>query len=239
MTLEDDPADEELTPPSAKRVAARALVMSAVTCRAFIESDAGKADQFWSGALRWLDDLDISDEVEPWERQVLDTPLGQLDRKRRIDAQWLCEGLAVIAWALGRHVLPPYDVQVTATKVANNLGFLAPIDKTVLHEPALCPYAAVLAVRESVFSLHWRLRQFKHNPEKMNFADFSKTAWFGPLSLDGLRLMENDLAIGDQTISQARLEDVSVVLSAAQERHRAINWLAGESTIYSETETNT
>jgi len=239
MTLEDDPADEELMPPPPKRVAARALVMSAVTCRAFIESDAGKADQFWAGALRWLDDLGLSDEVEPWERQILDTPLGQLDRERQIDAQWLCEGLAVIAWALDRHVLPPYDVQITAAKLANSLGFLASIDETVLHEPDLRPHAAVLAVRESLFSLHWRLREFKHNPGKMDFADFSKTAWFGPLSLDGLRLAENDLAIGDRPISQARLEDVRLVLSSAQERHRAINWLAGESAIYSETETNT
>lgn len=239
MTDEDPSAEEELDPPTPSRVAARSLVMAAVTCRAFIEKDAGNADQFWADALHWLDRLEIGGEVEAWEREILDTPLGQLGQRSQIDAQWLSEGLAVVAWALGRYALPDYDAQVTPAKVANCLGFLGSIEQTVLQRPTLKPQTELLSFRESMFSLHWRIREFKLNAQALDFADFAKTAWFGPLSLDGLRLVENDLAIGDQPISKTRIEDISLVLSTAQERHRAINWLVGESAIYSETETST
>ena len=235
----EDVEEEELTPPDPARVATRALVMSMVSCRAFIEKDAKEAGQFWSGALQWFQQLGIDGELEPRERQVIETPLGRLEPQQMIDAQWSIEGLAVIAWALDRHPLPPYDEAVVAAKVANSLGFLASREETVLAAPRLRPDAEIQALCDSLFTLHWRLRDFRWNPKAMNFEEFSRTAWFGPLSLDGLRLAEGDLAVGDLPISKADPEEALRLLSIAQERHRAINWLIGESAIYSETATNT
>jgi hypothetical protein len=239
MSAEESDEEEELTPPDPARVAARALVMSMVTCRAFIEKDAREAGQFWSGALQWFQQLGLEQELEPWEREAIETPLGRLEQQQMIDAQWSIEGLAVIAWALDRHPLPPYDEAVVASKVANSLGFLAPREETVLTAPRLRPDAEIDALCDSLFTLHWRLRDFRLNPHAMNLEEFTKTAWFGPLSLDGLRLAEGDLAVGDVPISKAPPEEARWLLSIAQERHRAVNWLIGESTIYSETATST
>jgi hypothetical protein len=73
----------------------------------------------------------------------------------------------------------------------------------------------------------------------MDFRDFGQTAWFGPFDLSSLRLIANDLAIGDYEISKAPPDVFQGALSSAQERHLAINWLCGYSPIYSETDTST
>ena len=74
----------------------------------------------------------------------------------------------------------------------------------------------------------------------MDFVEFAKKSWFGPLELHGLRFVENDLAIGDKPIKyRASEESWQECLSIAQERHRAANWLYGQAEIYSEVTTDT
>ena len=239
MSDESEELDEELQPPTPQRVAARAMVIAVVTCRGFIERQPGEAAAFWRDTRAWFDTLNVGDEVESWERDVLDAPLGKLESRQHLNAQWLSEGLALLAWALKRFELRPYDRQVEPSDVGNSLGFLAPRDETVLGGPGLRSVEEILAVRETYFSVHWRLRQFSLDREKIDFAGFAETAWFGPLSLEGVRLVDGDLAIGAQTISKTSEEALQSAMSIAQERHRAANWLAGECSVFSDTETNT
>jgi hypothetical protein len=63
----------------------------------------------------------------------------------------------------------------------------------------------------------------------MDFAEFARTAWFGRLDTSGLRLLENDLAIGDAPLFRGASEAVAAASSAAMERHLAANWLNGGS----------
>ena len=95
----DDSEEDPWRPPTPRRVAARALVMSAVVCRGFIETDAGEAE---AEALRvrvveWLGRIGVTDEAEPRELAMLNAPLGTLAPQQAIDAGWLSEGLAVLA----------------------------------------------------------------------------------------------------------------------------------------------
>jgi hypothetical protein len=73
----------------------------------------------------------------------------------------------------------------------------------------------------------------------MDFREFAQAAWFGPLDIAGLKLLENDLAIGDEPIFCADDDAVRTASSAAMERHLAINWLTGGSEVYSETDVST
>lgn len=239
MQSDEDAPEEMLTPPDAARVASRALVLSIVTCRGFVEKDSSNAGSFWTRSLAWFRGLSLDPEVEPWEVQLLGVPLGELDTQTQVNAQWLCEGLVVLAWALNQYAMPAYDVQVDPADVANSLGFLEPKSSTVLNGPQLRPVADLLAARESIFSVHWRLREHSLRPDRMDFGDFAERASFGPLSLDGIRLIDGDLAVGELPIFRADAEKVRVLTSITQERHRAANWLLGESLVYSETETNT
>src|SRR4051794_3367171 len=102
--------DEELLPPDAFRVAARATVLAAVAYRGFIEnekrSDENGAENVRQRIVTWLDDLGVSSELEAAEANLLATPVGGLDERTRIDTCWRSEGLVVLAWALHRATLP-------------------------------------------------------------------------------------------------------------------------------------
>jgi hypothetical protein len=124
-------------------------------------------------------------------------------------------------------------------EVAQQSGFLAEDALDAVVEAELLPAEEIQSLQASMLTAHWRLRQFGLQPEHIDFAEFVKTAWWGPLSLEGLRLVDGDLAIGDVAISRATDEDLSRCASIVLERHRALNWLAGWDKLYSEVDTST
>jgi hypothetical protein len=118
-------SNESHPPPSAERVARRALALAAVMCRAFIEANAAEpwARDLWIGLPIWLRESGVWDELSRAEQLVVATDLGALDAQARVDATWRSEGLAVLAWALGRYDLPDGE-QADPQKAADALGFL-------------------------------------------------------------------------------------------------------------------
>ena len=62
--------------------------------------------------------------MEPKEWEVLQRPLGRLDQRMQIEATWRLEGLAVLAWALGRFEVPPHDQLVSLGPLWRSLGLL-------------------------------------------------------------------------------------------------------------------
>jgi hypothetical protein len=233
--------EDELHPPAADRVARRALILAAVVCRSGIESDAGNADAetFREEVIEWVEDLGLMDEIEPTEMALLRTPLGELSERQTIEASWKTEGLAVLGWALGRYELPPYDVPAEGPAVGRALGFNEDHENTVLSNPQLRPRAELTSLSDVLFSLHWRLRQYSLDGAAMDFAELAQRAWFGPLSLDGLRLCEGDLEIRGVPLFRAPKELWREAMSIALERQLAANWLEGQDPIYSQVTADT
>jgi hypothetical protein len=240
---EDDDNNDEPEPPTVERVAARALVLAAVANRALLEQEAEEVEEAQEVAQRtvaWIEALGIGDEPEPDEWEVLQRRVGTLDRQQTINAMWRIEGLGVLAWALHRYELPPYDELVRARDLFEAVGLLDDeAAARLLSSPDLRPQEELAAMQTFLLMLHWRLRDFSIRPEPCDFVALSKKCWFGSFELDGYRILENDLALGDQPISRADRELVDTVQSLAMERHQAINWLLGYSPIYSETDTPT
>jgi hypothetical protein len=95
------------------------------------------------------------------------------------------------------------------------------------------------AMADRLLAIHWRLRQFRLDGTKIDdWPAKAKNAWF-PLNLADVPLRDGDLALGAGTISNADEDTFQLACSIAQERHLAINWLAGDSEVYSETDTPT
>ena len=101
----------------------------------------------------------------------------------------------------------------------------------------LRPVAELEAYRQIAFAVHWRLREFSLNPGALDFQTFARTAWFGPLSLDGVALANGDLSITGDPISQAPASAVHLATSIAQERHLPANWLADATQLFTDTDT--
>jgi hypothetical protein len=163
-------------PPDASRVAARALVLAAVCCRALIESDAHDpgAEELRQKVIGWLDAIGAAGELEPKETSLLSTPLGKLDQKTRRDAGWKSEGMVVLAWSLGYAELPPVHSECEPSDIANKMGFLDELPNTPLRTPRLRDRQEIEAWADTYLTLHWRLRQFSSEPEPM---DLSNSFW--------------------------------------------------------------
>lgn len=241
MDTGDDSAKFELDPPSAHRVAARALALAAVACRSFIEADAGRdgVEGLRTRILPWLVSLGIADELEDAERALIEAPVGKLENQACVKGSWRAEGMVVLAWALSYCDLPSYEVECDPSGVANAVGFLAARPQTPLAVPRLRAPEEIEHWADTYLTLHWRLRQFRLEPKAMDFRAFAASCTWGPLTIAELGLAEGDLAIGGQRIDVAREEAIGTTLSIAQERHLAFNWLLGWEPVYSEVPTDT
>lgn len=109
----NDPT-ESLTPPTARQVAERALILSALTCRGFIEKGGNDPDaqSLQRRIIDWLQRLALYDRLEPLEAKIINAPLGTLLQSTANQMTWTAEGLAVLAWATGHGELPRHDAQV-------------------------------------------------------------------------------------------------------------------------------
>ena len=240
--LQDE--DEERDPPGSERVARRALALTAVAARGLMDMNLaqGLSPAYSHEHLRaWVEGAEIDGELEPEEKRVIETAPRALDHQDALNAVWRLEGLVVLAWALGLCELPAYDAVVDTDQLLATLGFPNEPDRAraLLETPVLKSPNALKAYQEQAFALHWRLVDFRVNPQAMDFAKMKEECWFGPLDLSWATLAENDLAIQGEAISRANADAVGTVASIANERHRAANWLIGYASVYSETDVNT
>ena len=73
----------------------------------------------------------------------------------------------------------------------------------------------------------------------MDFITFVSECTWGPLRLDGLEIIDRDLAVDGVRIDKLEYPRFRQSLSIAQERHQAFNWLLGFAPIYSQVTTDT
>ncbi|MGE3805411.1 MAG: DUF4272 domain-containing protein [Gemmataceae bacterium] len=234
---QEDEVEEQAQAPTPARVARRALALTAVTLRAILERDKAhpEACNTYAAILCWIDDIGIGGEFEPGEWEVLQRPLGRLDNQMQINSTWRLEGLVVLAWALRRFELPPHDELVDSNPLWSSLGlFNGDASRALLAGADLRPLEEINELRNRLFALHWRLRNFHLDRQVMDFAEFARTAWFGPLDIRGLPLVDGDLGLQGKRLDRANVNVYSLAHSAAQERHQAANWLYEGPELYSE-----
>jgi len=220
----------EVEPPSAEKAARRALALSVVCCRAFVEGDKGHPDRAWNlarDAREWLSSLHLEGELTEWERGLLDTRFGAISDQDRIDATWLSEAVAVFAWALGARPEPALDEQCDPAAESGHLGFLAPAEETALNNPALRSVEELAAYNEFLYTVHWRVRDCSLLRTSCDFRAIALKAWGEPVHKFGLELKNDDLALDGVPITELRESDFRRLDSIVRERHRASNWLIG------------
>lgn len=252
-----DTNEDAASAPSAERVARRALALTALGARALLEqkgvvirrpSTTSWNPRNWLAEpekqrreiLVWIELVGIGEELEPGEWEVLQRPIGRLERQRQVDSTWRLEGLVVLSWALGRCQMPSHDKLVSPDRLLASLDiFNVPAAKELLALPALRPRPELGTLRARLLALHWRLKEFRIRPKAIDFNDFARNAWFGPLDITGLPLIERDLAVAGKRIDRADLEAIQRASSAAHERHLAVSWLWQGPQQYSRARTDT
>lgn len=82
-------------------VARRALVLTVVAFRGSLEvTDHPRVIELSQRLVPWLDEIECRSELDPKERELLGTPLGQLSKSFLIDANWAGEAAAFFCWTL-------------------------------------------------------------------------------------------------------------------------------------------
>ena len=234
-----DGSEEEIdiAPPSAQRVLHRAIVLMALSMRSTLEDehDVAEARSRQRRLRAWLEEVGASSELERFERLLLEAEIGALAPQQAIDASWGTEGAVVLAWAIGRVQLPPFDRPCDPSDLAERLGMLAPPSS---GEASLRSESEVEALGRKLFTIHWRLREYSLRPERLDFRAVAARTRFG-LEPDGLPLVEGDLAIDGAPLSTVPEHRWREVLGIAGERHRGVNWLLGFERLYSDVTADT
>lgn len=123
---------------TAVQVAERAMVMGAVALRSSLENtNHPRSSEIMSGIPSWLEELGLTEAVDPLERAILLAPPGQLDRDQLADANWAGEGAAFFCWALGLGEQPPWLQHADQQTVINSLRVMRPEAGEHLRDPAL------------------------------------------------------------------------------------------------------
>src|SRR4051812_43502686 len=114
-----------MVPPTPIRVARRSVILYTIMMRYTAESNPNhpRVKQWTEILPRWLDELDVRSEVEPRDVEIVNTPLGELDREQQTDARWSGEETGVLGWALQRVAAPADFVPVDPNIVFDSLGF--------------------------------------------------------------------------------------------------------------------
>lgn len=235
------PAPELVDPPAATRVAERMYAMLAVAYRGVLDINPERPnrDAYLARLADWFWSLNVGHELEEYERHVLDQPLGAIGAEPAAQISQSLESVSVLAWALQLVELPAHDQFVQAKRLADVLGLFREDTRFVIDSAELRCEAVLRAAADRIMAVHWRLREFELNPHPVDFAAMCRDSWFGALDADALPLINNDLAIGTESISRADPSLRQRIKLATQHRHRAINWLCGHHRLFSHVDTST
>jgi hypothetical protein len=229
--------------PSPQRVALRTLCLLAASYRAMLEREQDTPERLRAAHvdfLEWVNAVGLKAELEPEELGLLTALIGSGNARRFMNADWLIEGAAILAWALRKLEWPAYDSQVDVALMGKTCGLSSPEQaREFLKTPVLRDHADIERRTTQLLALHWRLRELRLHPGRKDFQTWSQNAWFGKMPLEGIRFLAGDLAIGTTPISQAPASLLMPLELSIQERHRALNWLCGAHELYSKTDTPT
>jgi hypothetical protein len=205
-----------------------ALGQCYLACRAMIDGDPDPTAQELAGKILPLTlETGIYQTYEPAELRLLNAPWGSLPRRERVALSWAVEGVAVMAWALGKAPLPPFDTRCEGAPVGSALG-LFQHDPEVLRDATLRDPAEIEARALTYEVLSWRLGRFLDTRQRIDFASRLKDSTIHHCIAGGFTLLEDgDLAVDGAPLVEISEERLLEVCTIVRERHKAFRWLLG------------
>jgi len=223
-----------------REVAARVVVLAAVSRRAFLEQEAehGTAGDDAAGErfdlVAWLEAEGLADAVSPSERRLLAAPLGQLGRETADEASWAAEALVALGWALNLvPSIPPYDAPADPSALLESVP--APWDKTAifLALDKLRPEPEIAVERDEAELWHWRAELAAAlpnaaEPERAELAravrevtQDAAAAGLIPPPIDA------DFPVRGRPYGAIPDDERAILADIATQRLHALNWLCG------------
>lgn len=229
--------DGAFASPTLDRICQRAFVLATLACRASLEEAPRepRAMELHAQLQDWLVEEGLQQEFETSEWSRVLAPLGALTVREHIDMSWRSEGLMVLAWALQRVELKPFDQPAEGSAVAGAIGFLEPgAVRELVRQARLRSEDELMWLADLTLAVHWRLREYSLRAEPMNFVDFAQRCQWAQMPVADLQILDGDLALRGTPISGASDDVLGECTSIIRERQQAANWLIGQEELYSE-----
>jgi len=215
-----------------QQVAKRAVILSAMAFRSSLEvTSHPRVAEFAQRLLPWLAEVECADELDPFEREELATPLGQLSESQMIDVRWAGEGAAFLCWTLRLagelHETTPADAQSLPTFNSvlkpDAAGIIASaslrdrveIEKTCRH------FALILSM----------LRESRVGPPA---TDVIRRMHLREMNRVGLSVTEDDIARASEALSKMTPDDRTRVASLYNIRRHVAIWYLSDRPSYFE-----
>lgn len=129
---------------TAFEVAAQAIICGSLGFRASIEvTEHPRAEEFCTRLVPWLDELGVGAQIDPYHREILETPHGQLAREDQTEAYWGGESAAVFGWVISRFDMPDRVDPIEPGLLMSNLEILHDSASEVLSGAKLRPQAEI------------------------------------------------------------------------------------------------
>ncbi len=238
---DEESEDEDPEPPTPERVLRRAWCLASLAwCGLHAErGDRGATRTAAERVRAWIDQVGLDRELELHERELLASDPSTWTRQQIVDATWLTEGVAVLAWGLRAYDLPDHETKSEPAPLFASIGFMTDLP-AALVDPTLRSHDEMSALSDRQLGLHWRLRDFSVNGKGVDLVKLAAgEIWFGGFDLTGVAISDNDLAIGGVPIVRADADRIQICQSIAMERRRASDWLIGLDAVYSEIDMST
>jgi Domain of unknown function (DUF4272) len=206
-----------------------ALGQCYLACRAMIDGDPDPGAQEMAGKILPLTrETGIYESYEPAELRLLNAPWGSLPRRERLALSWAVEGVAVLAWALGKAPLPPFDTRCEGAPVGSALGLFQHESPETIRAATLRDPAEIEVRALTYEALSWRLARFIETRQRVDFASRLSNQ-NGPRLIDaGFTLLaDGDLAVDGAPLVEISEERLSEICTIVRQRHQAFRWLLG------------
>jgi hypothetical protein len=206
-----------------------ALGQCYLACRAMIDGDPDPGALEMAGKILPLTHkAGVFETYDPAEVRLLQAPWGSLPRTARVALSWAVEGVAVMAWALGKAELPPFDIRCEGAPVGSALGLFQLEGSEALRDATLRDPAEIEAHALNYEVLSWRLEQFLETRQRIDFATRLKDSIIlHSIAGDFTLLEDGDLAVDGAPLVEISEERLSEVCAIVRERHKAFRWLLG------------
>ncbi len=127
-----------------RQVAKRAIILGTISLRASLDvTDDPRLPDLSQQLMPWLHDTGCDDEVDPIERELLETPIGELSDSQQMDVNWAGEAAAFFCWMLNLAGPPEPKCIADQSTLPSVLKILKPTAIDIIQRASLRDLAQI------------------------------------------------------------------------------------------------
>lgn len=188
-----------------KQIAKRAIIFGAIAFRSSLEvTTHSRVVELSQRLLPWLIEIGCGDEIDPIEREELETPIGGLSDSQMIDVRWAGEAAAVFCWMLRLQKNLEETTLADSTAFVQLLSILKPEAEDIIRSAQLRDLGEIESTCRQFVLIRSMLQEARIGPPA---SDIIRRANLQRLNEVGQVVTDEDVQIASDVLSRMTSED--------------------------------